>query len=92
MKCKAVPKATNKPLDLFVLGFTMKGAAKDNELTAGKKKEREREKRVKTLEEFMQMLTRVILPPARTAQHCQTCLGKLQHWAKLGANLYISSI
>lgn len=39
---KTALKAADKPSGLFVLGFTMKGAAKDNELTA-KKKKRERE-------------------------------------------------
>jgi len=38
VKPKAALKAANKPLGLFVLGFMMKGAAKDNELTAKKKK------------------------------------------------------
>lgn len=41
VKCKATLKAANKPLGLFVLGFAMKGVAKDNELTAKKEKKGE---------------------------------------------------
>lgn len=46
VKCKAAPKAANKPLGLFVLGFTMQGAAKDHELTAKKRRRKRREKEI----------------------------------------------